>query len=344
MTEKTAAQYWQADELELVPQCPMCGTQSDGYLYQDLPDYQEGLPGIWHIRACNGCRSLFMDPRPTSDAIGKAYGTASYYTHADPVSRNSADNGESLMWRLANGYLNHRFGASRSPSIQLGAAVIRCLPPVRRQLDCFYRHLSAKPGRVLDVGCGNGSFLLRAREAGWAVEGIEPDPMAAEQASKFGFEVHPGNLHTYAVHEERFDVITLSHVFEHLHNPKAVLNRCLGLLKPGGVLWMSMPNIEGLGHRLYKKAWYPLDVPRHLLLPSRLELKRLCDDAGFIDVELLDRGRSGASLLRLSAQRARTLGVRARFDWLWVLLSNVLSLVDPRYSDEMLVRAKKPKA
>lgn len=344
MTEKTTAQYWQVDELESVTQCPMCGVHSDSYLYQDLYDYLEGVPGIWNIRGCKGCKSLFMDPRPTREAIGKAYGTASYFTHKDPVSSNAVDNGDSLIWRLANGYLNHRFGANRSPSIGLGAAIIRCLPPVRHQLDYFYRHLPATPGRLLDVGCGNGSFLLRARDSGWIVEGIEPDPIAAERAANSGLEVHHGNVHSYAVQEARFDVITLSHVFEHLHNPQEVLDRCLGLLKPGGVLWMSMPNIEGVGHKLYKKAWFPLDPPRHLLLPSRHEVKRLCSDAGFTEVDLLDRGRSGSGLLRLSAQRTRELGGRARFDWFWILLSNVLSVVDPRYSDEMLVRAKKKKA
>jgi SAM-dependent methyltransferase len=210
-------------------------------------------------------------------------------------------------------------------------------------LDYFYRHLPKHPGRLLDVGCGNGSFLLRAQDCGWKVEGIEPDPMAAERGAGSGLKVHHGNILDYCAPGEGFDVITLSHVFEHLHNPKEVLERCLALLKPGGTLWMSMPNIEGVGHQLYKKAWFALDPPRHLLLPSRHELKRLCADAGFAHVELLDRGRSGSGLLRLSAQRARTLGMVARFDRFWILLSNVLSVFDTRYSDEMLVCAKKGK-
>ena len=212
--------------------------------------------------------------------------------------------------------------------------------PIRQQLDYFYRHLPRKRGALLDVGCGNGAYLLRAAEAGWEVQGIEPDPAAAAQASALDFAVHQGDVTTFRAAND-FDVITLSHVFEHLHDPQAVLSNCRQLLRPGGMLWMAMPNIQGLGHRVYGKAWFPLEPPRHLLLPSRRELKRLCQEAGFTGVKFLRRGRIGAGGVRECAARAALLGVASGPAWLWHLLINVLSVLSPSWSEEIVVVAFK---
>ena len=104
---------------------------------------------------------------------------------------------------------------------------------------------------------------------------------------------------------------------------------------------MAMPNMEGLGHRVYGKAWFPLDPPRHLLLPSRRELKSLCAQEGFTQVEFLRRGRSGASGMRECAARAVALDVASGPAWLWHVLINILSVFSPRWSEELVVAARR---
>lgn len=329
--------YWHSDELEEAAACPGCGACPARVEHGDLRDHLQGIPGHWNFLRCAGCGSLFLSPRPTPAAIGKAYADG-YFTHTPGAARNAADNGSSLAWRLANGYLNGRFGCSRRPASAAGRWLVPALVPLRQQLDYFYRHLPRTPGNLLDVGCGNGAFLLRAAEAGWSVQGVEPDPTAAAQAEAAGLRVHHGGIGGFAAGPE-FDVITLSHVFEHLHEPGAVLSACQRMLRPGGRLWMALPNVEGIGHRAFGRAWFPLDPPRHLFLPTMRELQRLCRDAGFRKVAFLRRGRMGPSAINECASRAALLGIDAGPAWLWRAATNLASAATPRLGEEFVMVA-----
>lgn len=331
--------YWHAGELEEVETCPGCGCGSAGIEHGNLRDLLQEVPGRWNFLRCAGCGSLFLNPRPRPDAIGKAY-AGDYFTHEPGAARNAADNGASLVWRLANGYLNARFGSHRRPASAAGRWVVPMLFPLRQQLDYFYRHLPRTPGTLLDVGCGNGAFLLRAAEAGWDVLGVEPDPVAADQATAAGLRVHRGGIGSFSAGRE-FDVVTLSHVFEHLHEPGAVLSACRQMLRPGGQLWMALPNIEGIGHRVYRSAWFPLEPPRHLFLPSMRQLERLCHDAGFSKVSFLRRGRTGPGIFRESADRAARLGIFAGPEWLWRFATNLVSITSPRFGEEFVMVARR---
>jgi SAM-dependent methyltransferase len=336
MAEGLSGDYWAAGELESPAACPACGGQASQTAYDGLLDHLEGVPGRWGFRRCLGCRSLFLDPRPTPAAIGKAYASETYFTHMSGLLAHASEGGDSLPWRLANGYLNSRYGCARQPASAAGRWLVPLFVPVRQQLDYFYRHLPSAPGSILDVGCGNGAFLLRAKDAGWQVQGVEPDGAAASRAREAGLSVHAGGIGSFET-ERTFDVVTLSHVFEHLHEPRAVLQQCRRLLRPGGRLWMSMPNQAGIGHRIYRAAWFPLDPPRHLLLPSPQQLVRMCEDAGFARVRLLRRGRSGARGMHECAARAAKLGVSAGPAGLWRQLIDLLSSLGPRWAEELIV-------
>jgi 2-polyprenyl-3-methyl-5-hydroxy-6-metoxy-1,4-benzoquinol methylase len=80
-----------------------------------------------------------------------------------------------------------------------------------------------------------------------------------------------------------FDVITLSHVIEHVHDVGGTLRACHRLLKPGGRLWLETPNVAALGHKVFGVNWRGLEAPRHLVLFSAPALKQLLQDAGFVD-------------------------------------------------------------
>lgn len=124
-----------------------------------------------------------------------------------------------------------------------------------RDNDQAFRFLSrlVPPGRILDIGCGNGRLLWAARRAGWQAKGLELSPeLARYAAERTGVEVMTGDfLSTDPAPEDRgaYDVVSLRHVLEHLPYPLEAMKRIRSLLKPGGYLLVEMPNIEGWSKR-----------------------------------------------------------------------------------------------
>ena len=192
----------------------------------------------------------------------------------------------------------------------------------------------APPGngrRLLDIGCGSGSFLKLAREAGFRVQGLEASPEAAEAAEK----ILPGRV---VVGDERelirsgatFHVLTLFHVLEHLPRPLDYLRRIRRLLAEDGGLVVQVPNSHSIQAALLGSRWYGLDCPRHihnftaralieLLRRAGFRVRRvrhfsLRDNAAALVSSLfpfLDPMSQKVRLLR-ETKRARSLGLSAR--------------------------------
>ncbi len=154
----------------------------------------------------------------------------------------------------------------------------------------------AQAGRLLDIGCGNGSFLDLAKNAGWEVEGVDPDPVSVDLAIKRGLNVRPGGIEAFADMPESFDVITMSHVIEHVHDPYTTLQWAYHLLKPGGFLWLSTPNIRSFGHEYYGYNWRGLEPPRHLVLFNWDAMHHLLEEIGFKPIQNKANNRNFGSL------------------------------------------------
>jgi len=125
-------------------------------------------------------------------------------------------------------------------------------------------YISPKIGTLLDVGCGAGSLLLEARDAGWTCMGLELNALAGEHARSLGLSVLTGSLEERAADLETFDVITLSQVLEHLDSPTHAIASLTKLLKPGGVLIIESPNLFGLYPRILGARWYGFAFDQHL--------------------------------------------------------------------------------
>ena len=273
---------WPRDELESVPRCPVCAESRRTVLHRGLSDRVFFCaPGVWTLHRCLDCGTAYLDPRPNTDSIGRAY--ARYYTHSAPADGLAvpALRRRRRRLELRNGYLNAKFGYDLQPCDPAGE---RRLSPRRRiQADRVVRHLPkpAGPGRLLDLGCGNGAFLLQMRAAGWEVEGIEPDPESVASARAAGLNVRQGVLQPDSYPPEYFDALTLSHVIEHLHDPPDTLRLCHRILKPGGRLWVATPNLASLGHARFGADWFALDPPRHLAIFTPASLRLAMRRAGF---------------------------------------------------------------
>lgn len=281
---------WSDEELEWLDGCPVCGTPDrQSRLHDGLEDVIFGVAdGAWSLLSCDRCLCAYLNPRPDRKTIARAY--QRYYTHRS-VAQRTPDSALSLPRRtrraFANGYANWRFGTRAKPANRLGILAALLMPPMRARMDRRFRHMPG-PGiaapSVLDIGCGNGGFLHLARSAGWTAHGVDPDPEAVSICNREGLDVRVADLSELEAEQRRFDLLTLSHVLEHLHDPVAALATCFRLLKPGGRLWLETPNVSSFGHRRFGRHWYALDPPRHLVLFNWPSLSHVLAGAGFVGV------------------------------------------------------------
>jgi SAM-dependent methyltransferase len=139
-----------------------------------------------------------------------------------------------------------------------------------------------KPGRLLEVGCGNGHRLAQYRDLGWRVEGQEVDLKAAKLARQlYDLKIHLGPVEELRIPDATFDAIIMHHVIEHLHHPEMVLAECHRLLRTNGKLVVVTPNFESFGHRRFGADWRGLEPPRHIHIFSSKTVLKIAQDAGF---------------------------------------------------------------
>ena len=150
----------------------------------------------------------------------------------------------------------------------------RCL---KRRLGFVKSILQPGKGkRLLDIGCGDGSFLLAAKEAGWEVAGTELNPKPARDA---GLEVAEG-IEEIA-QEDRFDCITMWHTLEHMRDIRSTIARIGLLLRPDGSLIIAVPDNGGFQAKLFRDKWIHIDVPRHLHHFDGRSLKYCLESSGY---------------------------------------------------------------
>jgi 2-polyprenyl-3-methyl-5-hydroxy-6-metoxy-1,4-benzoquinol methylase len=150
----------------------------------------------------------------------------------------------------------------------------------RRLLDLIARHTSGR--RLLDAGCGHGLLLDEARRRGFEVMGLEISRHAARHARGLGLEVLEVPLEAFEVPPDgRFDAIVLADVIEHLADPQAALDRCVELLRPGGVLCVVTPDPSSPVARLAGSRWWGF-LPAHTFLLPRRTLRELLSARGLV--------------------------------------------------------------
>ena len=135
--------------------------------------------------------------------------------------------------------------------------------------------LSPNSKTLLDVGCGTGDFLKKAKQNNWNVFGIEPNEQARGIANQNtnGSVYNAEQLLKFKV--QSFDIITLWHVLEHLPDLNENISTFKRLLKPNGVLIVAVPNYNSYDSKYYKNFWAAYDVPRHLWHFSQTSISKL---------------------------------------------------------------------
>ena len=294
------------------PDCYICGTQGKD-LYGDLRDRLFGAPGEWNFKKCPnpGCGLLWLDPMPVEESMSLAY--RNYYTHQDTERfRNTLP--RRTYGLVQEGYLAQKYGYcndSMSTWKKILGMLMYLHPGRKEDVDFNIMYLPANPkGHLLELGCGSGQILKRMQQMGWQVEGVDFDPSAVENARSKGLRVHFGTLESQNYPNDHFDVIFMSHLIEHTHDPLRLLGEGYRILKPGGQLILVTPNSESLGHTLFKEAWRGLEVPRHLHLFTLKALRELVRRGGFQvkHVKITVRNARGIYLASRSIKKAAQAG------------------------------------
>ncbi|MBZ5689386.1 MAG: class I SAM-dependent methyltransferase [Acidobacteriia bacterium] len=248
---------------------------------------------------------------PVQEDIAKAY--QHYYTHWDStIGRPGHGFIRRFIRSVKASYLDYTYGYGRSgPKSWLGL-LAHLTPCQRAELDfsvMYLRFLQA--GRLLEVGCGSGTMLKGMANLGWRAEGIDSDPRAAENCRRRGLNVRAGFLEDLQYPANYYDVVTMSHLIEHVHEPLELLIECHRILKPSGRLSLVTPNINSAGHRVYGSSWFHLDPPRHLHIFSVASLKALLQKAGFRSMKIRTTIRDAAG----AYVGSRSIGRTGRFEF-----------------------------
>jgi SAM-dependent methyltransferase len=251
--------------------CPMCDADAPDLLVERGDNLHPGAE-TFRMVSCGRCGHIYQNPRPTEDVIGRYY-PDDYLLFLPAIEE------ERRWWRR----LDRSYG---------------------RRMRCSAVHRAAgAPGRILDIGCATGIFLDGMRRMGWQAQGIELSPTAAEYArGHFGLDVLTGRLEDSDFPAASFDAITLWDVLEHVYEPRRTLAELARLLRPGGVLVMSLPNPDSLEARLIGPHWHGWDLPRHLNLFRPAQLRAALAGYG-MPVERLRSFTAGHSVLAMSVEQ-----------------------------------------
>lgn len=227
--------------------CPVC-TAPHPIPWLSAPDRFNGRTKQYQLLRCSSCSMVWLDDPPSKAEMGDHYG--SDYDRVISYAAKAPD---------------HWFGR-------------------RDEL----RRLKPSGGAVLDLGCASGGFLSTLKGPSWKLYGIEMSEDAASTArNRCGAEVFVGDVLDAPFAAASFDAITCFNVFEHVYEPGAVLARVSEWLKPGGVFFTMMPNIDSAGARIFKSYWYALELPRHLHHFSPATLRKITQSVGLEEVFLI---------------------------------------------------------
>jgi len=197
-------------------------------------------------------------------------------------------------------------------------------------------HYTNKSKKLLDVGTGTGDFLVAAQKKGWNILGIEPNKNALEKAREKRIAVLPT---LNSIPQQKFDIITLWHVLEHLPDLDSQITNLVELLEENGTLIIAVPNYKSYDAKYYKEHWAAYDVPRHLWHFSKTSIDSIFLEHNMKVVKtkpmLFD-----AFYVSLLSEKYKT-GKTNTLKAIWIgLLSNLSGIWTKEYSSHIYILQK----
>jgi 2-polyprenyl-3-methyl-5-hydroxy-6-metoxy-1,4-benzoquinol methylase len=269
--------------------CPGCGADHWTFTYAGKDWILDPARTITIVR-CVQCGLHFTNPRPDSEHIGEYYAStyAPYQRQRGEIQRDTDLSTTVRTWVLSAAY------GSPAHKPRGWRAVVTFLislfkPPSQFGFGIPFRG----DGRLLDFGCGNGTFLRRMNAIGWTGMGLDLSPEAVTAVKDSGIPALLGTLPHPELPKNHFDVITMRQALEHVPSPVPVLNAAMENLRPGGELVIEVPNFASFDIEYFEEAALILDLPRHLLHFTPKTLKNLMIACGYEDVRIKIISRRG---------------------------------------------------
>jgi SAM-dependent methyltransferase len=253
--------------------CEVCGSNCHRFLFEGW-DRVFGVPGRFNVVQCGVCGLIFINPQPGPEMLKPFYPDVYYASNPSHYREYSW-----LRRNVLETYLGYGSPAKKSQPIDALKRI--WLYPLKMR----YRHLIpfVEGGKILDIGCGNGTELFKLKAMGWEAYGVEMDGQASDRARGHGIKVHTGDLFGANYPDRFFHVVRMSFVLEHLPNPRETLKEVRRILADRGRVYISIQNAGSLHYRLFGQRWFSLDVPRHLFSFSPETINRLLSS---LDLEL----------------------------------------------------------
>jgi len=244
--------------MEKLNQCPLCLNPLINSAY-DISNrlFLEAVDMLvshktFKIEKCPSCSLLFTNPRPTENEIKKYYHSDAYISHTE----NKQTIKERIYFMVQKTML-------------------------RKKIALLKKHTKPQCRKLLDFGCGTGNFIDYAQQNGFISTGYEPEINARQKAEAKDLNIINDLDVLFGNKTGAYDVITLWHVLEHLHDFPSVLDDFHTKLNIDGVLLIAVPMAKSTDANYYKKYWAGWDLPRHLYHFTRESIVSSCTKAGY---------------------------------------------------------------
>jgi 2-polyprenyl-3-methyl-5-hydroxy-6-metoxy-1,4-benzoquinol methylase len=229
--------------------CPGCGDENISRVLSAKDETVSGKK--FEIWECKNCSLRFTQNIPEQENIGRYYQSENYISHSD----------------TKKGFVNNLYHIIRKRTLV-------------QKKNLIETGTGKSSGSILDLGAGTGAFLNTMKIAGWDCAGIEPDKTARDKASElYGIHLKQSE-ELFSFPAESFDAITLWHVLEHVHQLHEYVQKFSEVLRPGGKLFIAVPNYTSKDAQIYGSYWAAYDVPRHLYHFSPKAMERLLNAHG----------------------------------------------------------------
>jgi SAM-dependent methyltransferase len=226
-----------------ISKCPVCGSNN---FYPFLTCIDFIVSGEkYDIKICSDCGLKITFDIKDEENIGQYYNSDEYIPHSNK----------------STGLVNTIYHKVRSYML-------------RRKRKIVEKATSMKKGQIIDVGTGTGYFPSEMKQHGWEVAGTEKSFDARNFArNEFNIEIKKTE-DLFNLQNQKFDVITLWHVLEHIHKLNENIATFYRLLKKNGKLIIAVPNNNSFDAFHYKEFWAAYDVPRHIwhFTPKQMKL------------------------------------------------------------------------
>lgn len=233
----------------MTPKCPLCNSENSFFFIRSYNIHGKNVLNskeTFTLNKCSTCFNIFITNLTIDSRYYRKYYKPDYYIN---------DSKKTLLSFFLNLLTNFSVQMKENFILQLFSGK-------DKKID------------ILDVGSGDGIFLDKLSNK-FNKYGIELSVKGWKLSRKLGLNVFRADFLKHNFKGQKFDVVTMWHVLEHVTEPRKLVKKVSSILKPGGIFIIAVPNTNSLGFRFGKEFWFHLDSPRHLLLPNAKNLSFL---------------------------------------------------------------------